>query len=85
MDKAKKRQSVQVASCTPDDTQTENDECTEPEDVLSADSQSCSSEDVESNKGIFGLYLLFTRLETVLISWKIKEWKPRTAQKYFSE
>jgi len=71
VDKAKKRQSVQVASCTPDDTQTENDECTEPEnsdggdtDVLSSDSQSCSSEDVESNKGIFGLYLLFTRLET---------------------
>lgn len=72
MDKAKKKQSAQVASCKPDDTQTENDECTEPEnsdggdteDVLSSDSQSCSSEDVESNKGIFGLYLLFTRLET---------------------
>ena len=52
MDKAKKKQSAQVASCKPDDTQTENDECTQPEnsdggdteDVRSSDdSQSCSS------------------------------------------
>ena len=85
MNKAKKKQSPQVASCKADDTQTENDECTQPEnsdggdteDVRSSDeSQSCSSasspstsmlpssEDDESNKGIFGLYLLFARLET---------------------
>ena len=51
MDKAKKKQSAQVASCKPDDTQTENDECTQPEnsdggdteDVCSSDSQSCNS------------------------------------------
>ncbi|PFX17369.1 putative RNA-directed DNA polymerase from transposon BS [Stylophora pistillata] len=71
MDKAKKKKSVQVASCEPNDTQTESDECTQPdskggdtEDVLSSDSQSCSSasspltsmqlssEEDERNKGI---------------------------------
>ena len=51
MDKAKKKQSAQVALCKPDEAQTENDECTQPEnsdggdteDVLLSDSQSCSS------------------------------------------
>ena len=51
MDKAKKKQSAQVALHKPDEAQTENDECTQPEnsdggdteDVLLSDSQSCSS------------------------------------------
>lgn len=58
MDKAKKKQSAQVALHKPDEAQTENDECTQPENsdggntegVLLSDSQSCSSASSPSTK-----------------------------------
>ena len=58
MDKAKKKQAAQVALCKPDEAQTENDECTQPENsdggdtegVLLSDSQSYSSASSPSTK-----------------------------------